>query len=76
MLTGKLAKIDLDTGRIDLKSIYRATRRDYLGGIGLNMFFNNDGSTLFALFNRVPFVKFNRADFQNQTRPVLTEFLG
>jgi hypothetical protein len=31
MLTDKLPKIDLDTGRIDLKSIYRATQRDYLG---------------------------------------------
>jgi hypothetical protein len=31
MLIDKLAKIDLDTGRIDLKSIYRATQRDYLG---------------------------------------------
>ena len=37
MLTGKLAKIDLDTGRIDLDPIAGVTLRDYLGGRGLNM---------------------------------------
>ena len=37
MLTGKLAKIDLDTGRIDLDPISRATLRNYMGGRGLNM---------------------------------------
>jgi aldehyde:ferredoxin oxidoreductase len=37
MLTGKLAKVDLDTCRIDLDPISRATLRGYLGGRGLNM---------------------------------------
>jgi aldehyde:ferredoxin oxidoreductase len=37
MLVGKLAKIDLDTGRIDLDPIAGATLCDYLGGRGLNM---------------------------------------
>ncbi len=37
MLTGKLAKIDLDRGRIELEPIPRATLRGYLGGRGLNM---------------------------------------
>ena len=37
MLIGKLAKIDLDTGRVDLEPISRATLRSYLGGRGLNM---------------------------------------
>ena len=37
MLTDKLAKIDLDTGRIDLDPIADATLRGYLGGRGLNM---------------------------------------
>jgi aldehyde:ferredoxin oxidoreductase len=37
MFTGKLAKVDLDEGRVDLESISHATLRDYLGGRGLNM---------------------------------------
>jgi len=37
MLSGKLAKIDLDNGRIDLEPIADATLRGYLGGRGLNM---------------------------------------
>jgi len=37
MLTGKLAKVDLDTGRTNLEPISRATLRDYMGGRGLNM---------------------------------------
>lgn len=37
MLTGKLAKIDLDEGGIDFDPISRATLRGYLGGRGLNM---------------------------------------
>ena len=60
MLTDKLPKIDLDTGRIDLKSIYRATQRDYLGGIGLNM--------------RLLFLWLKKSG--DPLRPVLTEFFG
>jgi aldehyde:ferredoxin oxidoreductase len=37
MLTGKLAKIDLAEGRVDLEPISHATLRDYTGGRGLNM---------------------------------------
>ena len=37
MLPGKLAKIDLNEGRIDLDPISRGTLRGYLGGRGLNM---------------------------------------
>jgi aldehyde:ferredoxin oxidoreductase len=37
MLVGKLAKIDLDNGRIDLDPIAGTTLGGYLGGRGLNM---------------------------------------